>query len=155
MAFICKSEERGDKTIYLRASIQSLAVPLLLLCSAMLLSSHSKYFFLFALLSVLQACCPECREVHTEGELMLLLEARATSRQVQRYSYVALLFIYLNTSCLSSTVQARIQSPGAVCHRLDRQTVPAPVWHREGRICPALQQEYHLDVPAPLSLPFR
>lgn len=52
-------------------------------------------------------------------------------------------------------MQARIQSPRAVRHRLHRQTVETPVWHGEGRLRAALQQEHHLHVPAPLPLPLR
>lgn len=56
---------------------------------------------------------------------------------------------------LLPTVQARIQSPRAVRHRLHCQTVETPVWHGEGRLCAALQQEHHLHLPAPLPLPIR
>lgn len=56
---------------------------------------------------------------------------------------------------LLPTVQARIQSPRAVRHRLHCQTVEAPVWHGEGRLRATLQQEHHLHLPAPLPLPLR
>lgn len=56
---------------------------------------------------------------------------------------------------LLPTVQARIQSPRAVRHRLHRQTVETPVWHGEGRLRATLQQEHHLHLPAPLPLPLR
>lgn len=63
----------------------------------------------------------------------------------------------LNTGrlLLYFTVQTRIQGPGAVRRRLYCQTVTTPVWHREGRFRPTLQQEYHPNIPASLPLSFR
>lgn len=53
------------------------------------------------------------------------------------------------------TVQTRVQGSWLVRHRLDCQAVATPVWHRERRFRSTLQQKHHLDVPAPLPLPFR
>ena len=71
------------------------------------------------------------------------------------------MYIYIATVAYSnavspcgstSTVQTRIQGARAVRYRLHCQTVAAPVWHGEGRVRPALQQEHHRHLPAPLPL---
>lgn len=142
------------------------------LCSIILLYvSCPKCFLSFVCLSVLQACCPECGEVHTEGELYLVSPMFDFPKPVTKDMglpghprpqtitslIVFLLLKYPNTSCLISvsTVQTRIQSPWVVRHRLNCQTVTTPVWHGEGCFCPTLQQKYHCNIPAPLPLPFR